>query len=33
MTELQAEFRRLRREQKTTHYKKMFKGKIWDVYI
>jgi uncharacterized membrane protein (DUF106 family) len=28
MTELQAEFRRLRREQKTTHYKKMLEGKI-----
>jgi len=28
MTELQAEFRRLRREQKTTHYKTMLEGKI-----
>jgi len=28
MAELQTEFRRLRREQKTVHYKKMFEGKI-----
>ena len=28
MAELQSEFRRLRREQKTTHYKKMLQGKI-----
>ena len=28
MAELQAELRRLRREQKTTHYKKMLEGKI-----